>query len=359
MQSDAGKLRNKRLGLGGTSKAGSFKVAQEKDNTTSAAVHEYLSGRDAYVFSGGIYDPGADRLIDLIDGKEDCDKRTVTIFLTTDGGNPHAGYRMVRALQRYLKVRVVVAGRCKSAGTLIVVGANELALGPWGELGPLDMQITKPDELLYTGSGLEVMQAVTVLTENGNSAFTSLLVELIAGGLSTKTASEIAASLAGNLFQPIAAQIDPLRLAEAQRAIRIATDYGQRIASNLKPGALRRLVYDYPAHAFVIDRLEAGELFENVGGLGVEELAITKHYEDNRGIIRHSARTEVVLDVRDDFPEDSGGDKDAQVNHAGDDTGADKTEPRGSKESQTERGANDTKATSRRSNDGRKSARKA
>jgi ClpP class serine protease len=41
-----------------------------------------------------------------------------------------------------------VSGYCKSAGTLIALGANELAFGEHGELGPLDVQIAKRDEVL-------------------------------------------------------------------------------------------------------------------------------------------------------------------------------------------------------------------
>jgi len=51
----------------------------------------------------------------------------------------------------------------------------------------------------------------------------------------------------GSLFDPIYAQIEPGRLGEIDRAVRISVEYGERIAQNLKPDSLERLVVDYPS----------------------------------------------------------------------------------------------------------------
>ena len=63
------------------------------------------------------------------------------------------------------------------------------------------------------------------------------------------------------------AQIDPMRLAEDGRLVKIALEYGarpDRIADNLKSGALEKLVSKYPTHTFEIDREEAEGLFYRV-----------------------------------------------------------------------------------------------
>jgi len=60
-------------------------------------------------------------------------------------------------------------------------------------------------------------------------------------------------------------QIDPERLGEVQRAITVANVYGNRLnKSNLKRGALEKLVQGYPTHGFVIDIDEAKTLFNKV-----------------------------------------------------------------------------------------------
>lgn len=68
-------------------------------------------------------------------------------------------------------------------------------------------------------------------------------------------------------MSPVYSQIDPMRLAEVERAIRISGDYAERIAVNLKGDALPRLLAGYPSHGFVIDRREARDIFEKVPDL--------------------------------------------------------------------------------------------
>lgn len=63
-----------------------------------------------------------------------------------------------------------LGGYCKSAGTLLVLGGNELIFSIFGELGPLDVQIGKINELVGADSGLELNQSLEQLA---NSAFSS------------------------------------------------------------------------------------------------------------------------------------------------------------------------------------------
>ncbi|SFN53716.1 SDH family Clp fold serine proteinase [Dokdonella immobilis] len=202
-------------------------------------------------------------------------KDAVTVFLTTDGGDPNGGYRVARCLRHhYKKVRLAVPSYCKSAGTLIAIAADELGIGDLGELGPLDIQVRKGSELQEQSSGLDIMQALQAVTSYTQDAFHRLLVGTRSLGLSTKICAEFAATVAAGVAAPLLAQIDPIRLGEMQRATRIAYEYGTRLdayTKNLKPGALERLVGEYPAHGFVIDRKEAKELFHRVSNLTPQE----------------------------------------------------------------------------------------
>jgi len=193
---------------------------------------------------------------------------TCTVFLTTLGGDPDAGYRIARCLRHhYKRVRLAVPSYCKSAGTLIAISADELGIGDLGELGPLDIQVRKGSELQESSSGLDIMQALQAVTSHTQDAFHRLLVGTRGLGLSTKLCAEFAATVASGIAAPLIGQIDPIRLGEMQRATRVALEYGQRLnnyTSNLKSDSLSRLIGEYPAHSFVIDRKEATELFNNV-----------------------------------------------------------------------------------------------
>jgi len=137
-----------------------------------------------------------------------------------------------------------------------------------GELGPLDIQVQKPDEIFQRSSGLDIIRGLTYLYDGVLNTFRDYLIDINGGsGLSTKAASEIASKITIGIHEPIFAQIDPLRLGEMQAALTIALDYGQRLdarTKNLKPNALQMLTSGYPSHGFVIDRKEARQLFNKV-----------------------------------------------------------------------------------------------
>jgi hypothetical protein len=203
----------------------------------------------------------------------------VSVVLTTLGGDPHAGYRVARALRHYYKqVRLLVPSHCKSAGTLIAIGANELAIGDLGELGPLDIQVPKPGEaIIERGSGLDVQAALQQCVQHATNVFFSFYQNSrTALKMSPRLAGEIASKISAGLLAPLYTQIDPLRLGEMQRAMAITLEYGRRLdghTSNMKPGALEKLVIEYPAHEFVIDRKEAKTLFNKVSPLSDSESA--------------------------------------------------------------------------------------
>jgi hypothetical protein len=100
------------------------------------------------------------------------------MMLVTEGGNPDCAYRMARCLQsKYQKFSLFVSGYCKSAGTLMAIGAHELVIGDHGELGPLDIQMTKKDELVDRQSGLTVIAALDFLREKAYSSFEQIFYD--------------------------------------------------------------------------------------------------------------------------------------------------------------------------------------
>jgi hypothetical protein len=288
-------------------------------NDLSSAVNKYLESKnaDGYLYSGIINRDNADRLVKLIDMRPER-RRNACIFVTTFGGDPNAAYRIGRALKANYRdgtISALLGGYCKSAGTLLVLCADELAFGCLGELGPLDTQIDKPNEILGAESGLDLFQALQQITLSSFESFEQQMISIIrhsSGAITTKVAAEIASSLTVGIFSPISAQVDPLRLGVVKRAIQIGLAYGNRLKSkNVKDGTVEKLVNEYPAHGFVIDQKEATELFKTVRGFESGESEIFGLVES---ILRVPVSDEngIVSDLRTDFtsqtevPEDLG-----------------------------------------------------
>lgn len=226
---------------------------------------------DLYIYSGGIAGEGADQLITTV--QENTKRRkNAALALTTFGGDPNAAYRIARFLQNtYGSFNIYVFGYCKSAGTLVALGAKEIIMSEFGELGPLDVQIPRVDELDHE-SGLVYHQALLTLRAHAFDFFEECYLNLknrSGGTISTRTASTIASSMAVGLLSPLAEQIDPLKVGEVIRALNLAEEYGKRLTKNTK--ALQKLTSQYSAHGFVIDYKEAKELLGNVREFSADE----------------------------------------------------------------------------------------
>lgn len=244
-----------------------------------------IHNADVMAYLGDVSRPEDDWLF------RECKKRrkrkNIILLLTTRGGDPHVAYRISRCLQEAYKAEkprdaspavaptergkfiILVPSKCKSAGTILALGATEIWMTENAEFGPIDVQLRKPDEVGERTSGLTPIQAMGFLENQSLRMFKRHFSQLRFDQdllFSTKMATEIATNVAVGLLSPIFSQIDPLRLAEVERSLRISAEYGERLGKeNLKDGALERLIGQYPAHGFVIDRRESEEqIFKNI-----------------------------------------------------------------------------------------------
>lgn len=242
------------------------------DNTKLADAIEQLSSTkeaDLFFYAGEIRREGYDRLSEALESIGGQRKRNAGLFLNTYGGDPHAAYRIARALGHYYdQLTLYVFGPCKSAGTLMSIGFNCIVIGNRGELGPMDIQLANREEILEYNSGLDMIQAMSWLQKHAKNAFKDFLGDMRhKERLNTKFASETARQLTQGLFSGLYAHMDPVRLGYVQRTMLITEAYGLRLneRSNIlqSEDALHTLVYDYPTHDFVIDRSEAKKVLFN------------------------------------------------------------------------------------------------
>ena len=242
--------------------------AKERVPQIAGAVADDLDA-DVILYNGAICCAGADLLIEKTASLRR--RRNALLLLVTPGGNLDAAYRIARWLQRkYERFILYVSGYCKSAGTLIAVGAHELVMSERGELGPLDIQISKRDELLESQSGLDVQATLAALQGHALDTLVSTLLQIKTESewtASLRLAAEVATSMTTGLFAPLYGQIDPIYIGETTRAMDIANEYGERLlkaGDNIGMEQLDRIVSGYPSHSFVIDGNEARALFCHV-----------------------------------------------------------------------------------------------
>jgi hypothetical protein len=224
---------------------------------------------DIVVYNGPVNEDGYGQFVQAT--KNVKPERKLMLVLVTYGGSADSGYRIARYAQNFFKdFLLFVPNACKSAGTLIALGASRIHMSPFGEFGPLDVQVFKSDKIFERRSGLTSKSAVWSLTEEAFKTFEQVLLNLKtrSGGVITfKSASQVATSLATGLLSPVASQLDPLSLGEDYQNLHIAHEYGDRLVQKFRTvdaDAVLALVENYPSHGFVIDLFEAMELLGNV-----------------------------------------------------------------------------------------------
>ncbi|NPV41061.1 MAG: SppA protein [Anaerolineae bacterium] len=243
------------------------KPQKNETTTPQTPLHKLQADNNAdiFVISGEITRPLSDKLIDEINSIKDK-RANALVFLCTFGGDGDAAYIMAKTLKRhYSKLLLYISGFCKSAGTIIALGANKIYISEKGELGPLDVQMNREDELAKSTSGLDTSSAISKMGEEAYNLFETMFITLIASSganITTKTAADIATQLTSALVTPITEQLDPLKICETDRSIRIASEYSKRLGA--KKEVVEKLIYNYPTHSFVIDFEEAKDLFNDV-----------------------------------------------------------------------------------------------
>jgi hypothetical protein len=195
---------------------------------------------------------------------------SIHVILDTLGGSLDIAFKTVLALSRFAKrIEVFVPRRAKSAGTLIAIGANELYLSPFGELGPLDTQVRDPRNPAIRVSALDCYQSLDHVRAFGldtlRVTFRALADEteiLIPLTELVNTSANFTIASTG----PILTQVNVFEYGTWARALRIGEMYAQTLLSrvgydrNASAEIANRLVYGYPHHPFPIDINEAKQI---------------------------------------------------------------------------------------------------
>jgi Serine dehydrogenase proteinase len=254
---------------------------------------------DFYLFSDSIYDRQADDFIEAVRGVKKR-RKNGSLVLCSNGGTADAAFQVARCIKKnYKKFFLYVFGNCKSAATLVAVGANDIVMSDCGQFGPLDVQLADKDEFFGQTPALDVSQSMTTLSEIAYESFSDCFLKLDPGrSMSTKTAVEIAKSLTLGIIGPIASQIDPLLLGRVDRSMKVAEAYIKRLNPGFKEANIKKLIGGYPSHEFVIDFDEAKQVFESVREPTEEEKKIEKYLRDWDRIPKQRSWIGVISDEK-------------------------------------------------------------
>lgn len=169
-------------------------------------------------------------------------KKDILLVLYSLGGSIASAYLISKLCREFTNKKVIIAvpRLAKSAATLICCGADEIHMGSLSELGPIDPQINGAPALGLKNTIKQIAETTSVYPKSS-----TLFAEYLA-----KT-------------------IQPIDFGYYDRIVESASQYAQRLLEKRcvkkSPDRIKKLadhlVYDYNDHGFVIDKVEATDLF--------------------------------------------------------------------------------------------------
>ncbi|MGI5901010.1 MAG: SDH family Clp fold serine proteinase [Desulfitobacteriia bacterium] len=203
------------------------------------------------------YTPLDDRiLVPLYRELENIGKtEKIDLFLHSYGGAVDTPYKVVMLIREFCKdFAVIVPFVAKSAASMIVLGADEVVMGPISELGPIDPLVKHPN---YRDCWIPV-RALRCCFE---------YLEEMAYNTSNPEVSEI-------IINTVLNKLDPWLIGDYEKVLKASKQYAESLLSKYmlkdkkeKIGAVTHsLTNGYFSHGYPIGRQEAKEM-----GLSVTE----------------------------------------------------------------------------------------
>jgi hypothetical protein len=222
---------------------------------------------DTLLYSGPIDSIGYAETINAV--LERSQRKNCLLVLTTSGGDLNVAYQIARFLHRKYARLILCSPRfCKSAGTLIALGAHKLLVDEYSEFGPIDTSAAEPSE----GGGhvvgaTECFEWVTNNTVNMFEAFMPRFTTIIGSSMRPSEVARLSLLAITELMRPAIPQINVMAAGAKARSMKLAEVYGLRLAKhacNMREGAVHSLMGRYPSHDFIIDYAEIRTLFTHV-----------------------------------------------------------------------------------------------
>jgi hypothetical protein len=209
--------------------------------------------------------------------------KPINLILESPGGQAKAAYRISNLFRLHCGgFNVFVPEWAKSAATLLALGASNIYLAKYAELGPLDVQVFDA-EREGMSSALDEVQALERLNAFALQAVDAGMLMLTSrSGKSLGTLLPHVLHFVAEMLRPLFDKLDTIHYTQMSRLLKVGEAYAVRqLEHNYEEEAAeviaRQLVNEYPEHGFYIDRKEAARMGLKTRALSDElEIAVEK-----------------------------------------------------------------------------------
>jgi hypothetical protein len=192
--------------------------------------------------------------------------KPISIIIDSPGGEAKAAYQLANLFRLHCGgFNVYVPEWAKSAATLFVLGASNIYLSKYAELGPLDVQIFDPEREGIC-SALDEVQALERLNAFALQAVDAgMLLLKSRSGKSVGTLLPHLLHFVSEMLRPLFEKLDTVHYTQMSRMLKIGEAYAVRLleptyGEQRAEKIARQLVNEYPEHGFYIDRNETAKM---------------------------------------------------------------------------------------------------
>jgi hypothetical protein len=231
---------------------------------------------------------------DLLDG---CD-----VLLHTTGGNPVAGYRLAQCIRNFARdVVFLVPEYAYSAGTLLCFSGDEVRLGHYAGMSPIDITMVE-----WLESGRDEVELASFDYYLQFTDDCQRHIQKVLAGMNVPGISDVGDALLCRLVD----QVGALRVGEYYRARTLTGHYAEELLDSYmlagKPNSagrrdriIRSLLFGKPAHQFHLDYHMCGAAGLEVGEMDTVESDATKDAVKTLGRLARAER--ICLPITDDL----------------------------------------------------------
>lgn len=192
--------------------------------------------------------------------------KPINVVLDSPGGQAKVAFQLSNFFRLHCGgFNVYVPEWAKSAATLFALGASNIYLGKYAELGPLDVQVFDAEREGY-GSALDEVQALERLNAFALQAVDAgVLMLLSRSGKSLGTLLPQVLHFVSEMLRPLFEKLDTVHYTQMSRLLKVGEAYAvrqleQRYGRQRAEEIARQLVNEYPEHGFYIDARELSKI---------------------------------------------------------------------------------------------------
>lgn len=189
---------------------------------------------DLLLINSPVFYGFANQLREVLKSQQNKSKN-LKVIIKSPGGSPDEAYRAMKSLLSSYDSVVMIPLWAKSAATLMALGATQVIMCDYSELGPIDTQVRKESENDIEASydpAIMSQESLKLIMEMASQNFFDMYSKSVENPqirISRKQLAESLLSYSARIVSPILDKIDPYELGKMLRYANMSFQYATKM----------------------------------------------------------------------------------------------------------------------------------